>query len=431
MMLFIPQLVNFYYGIINKMGEGSTWKWGLAPDLSFIPSILISFSSIKLPYEMATITMYQNIFNGNLDRWLAMIIILSIFSLGTFSSLMINKEATILSLSWIGIFILTAFLAAFKISIAEKYILPILPIYLIIVSIGLIHIKQKCSLLFAALIILILIFNSYSLYYYYGADSTVEDWRSASLYIQENLYHNDKIIITPSYTITGFTYYGLDQGMIVDLDAYGLKEDAPVKKISEMSSAKERLWIPYMPGFTTPSSDPDHALFRWLAQNCTKKYETEGIIIYLYDTHSKILYEDPIFIKSNLNSSEPFMILGTGWHGIENWSGVPTHWQKSDASLIINSLENRTYDLSLNARSFQRNRYLEIYLGDALRAVYLINPSDFTALTLPLYLSNGSNVVRFHIPDGCDCPCDMPELNSTDPRCLSLAVQNISCRRLE
>ena len=446
LLLFIPQLINFYHGFLYKMGEGSSWKWGLAPDYSFLPSILISYSSIKPPYEIATITMYQNVFDCSLDRWLAGIVLFIILSYGFFSSYRMYKEATILSLVWIITFILTAFLAAFKISMAEKYILPILPVYLILVSSGLVNLKQKHFNLFTILFLFILLFNSYYLYNNYNSDLTVEDWRAASTYIQENLYHNDRIVITPTYTILGFTYYGLDPEMIIDLDAYGLKEDSALKKIKEISSIEQRLWIPYMPGFTLISSDPNNVLLRWLELNCTKEYETEGITIYLYEPKPKFLIQDPVF-NQNPNSFRihenattmrrkvpdeeiiPFMILKNGWYRIEDWSGVPTHWMRSDASLLIRSQKNGTFYLVMNAKSFQRNRSLEIYPSNDPMASFEISPSTFTSVTFPIYLSKGSNIVRFHVPEGCERPCDIQELKNPDSRCLCLAVQNVSCIR--
>jgi len=40
-------------------------------------------------------------------------------------------------------------------------------------------------------------------------------------------------------------------------------------------------------------------------------------------------------------------------------------------------------------------------------------------------LNKGANIVRFHVPEGCERPVDIPELNNPDSRCLSIAVQDI------
>jgi hypothetical protein len=117
--------------------------------------------------------------------------------------------------------------------------------------------------------------------------------------------------------------------------------------------------------------------------------------------------------------------LGKGWHGIEIWDGMSTRWMENDSLITIYSSENRTATLSLNALSFYRNRTLEISCNGVHLARAAV-PTGFVNVSVPMHLAKGENTIRLHVPEGCDRVCDIMELNSSDPRCLSIAMQNIT-----
>jgi 4-amino-4-deoxy-L-arabinose transferase-like glycosyltransferase len=119
--------------------------------------------------------------------------------------------------------------------------------------------------------------------------------------------------------------------------------------------------------------------------------------------------------------------LGKGWYGIETWDGTSTRWMENDAQVTIYSPENRTANLSLRITSFYRTRTLDIYIGNKLAAVRgNISSAGFENTTVLIHLVNGTNSMRFHVPEGCERPSDKPELKNRDSRCLSLAFQNIT-----
>jgi len=66
-----------------------------------------------------------------------------------------------------------------------------------------------------------------------------------------------------------------------------------------------------------------------------------------------------------------------------------------------------------------------VYAADELVASVAV-PTSFVNVSASIRLAKGANVVRLHVPEGCERPCDKPELSNTDSRCLSVAVQNIS-----
>jgi len=121
-------------------------------------------------------------------------------------------------------------------------------------------------------------------------------------------------------------------------------------------------------------------------------------------------------------------ILGyyKGWHDLEDWDGTPMRWMEDDSALMIYSVENRTVDLSFNALSFYRPRPLEIYVNDDHLLRIEVQSDGFVTVNVPMVsLNEGANLVRFHVPEGCERPSDIPELDNLDSRCLSLAVHDV------
>jgi len=137
---------------------------------------------------------------------------------------------------------------------------------------------------------------------------------------------------------------------------------------------------------------------------------------------------DNLFIAEKVkNKSE--IAFSNGWHKKENWESTETRWMQGDAFVLVSHGQNETAELRLNALSFNRPRTLEIYSGDLMQGRWLI-PTHFVEIAKVLILP-GCNVFRLHVNDGCERPCDLPNLNNPDTRCLSLAIQNVSCRELK
>ena len=114
-----------------------------------------------------------------------------------------------------------------------------------------------------------------------------------------------------------------------------------------------------------------------------------------------------------------------GWCDSEGQGGITTRWMEDEATLHIYSAENRTAEISFVAYSFYHPRTLDIYNGDNLQLRETV-PSDFITISTQILLEKGSNFIRFQVAEGCERPCDIPELQSDDCRCLSLAIRNIT-----
>lgn len=133
------------------------------------------------------------------------------------------------------------------------------------------------------------------------------------------------------------------------------------------------------------------------------------------------LYEDRVFLSEMLT-----LLLKYGWHQPEDWSGTTVRWIEADATLIITSKETCAINLNLSllVLSFYRPRTLEIYSDAGLVAQFAVPTTGFIKVSESIRLVSGENVLRFHVPEGCDRPCEKPDLNNQDSRCLSLAIEN-------
>jgi hypothetical protein len=141
------------------------------------------------------------------------------------------------------------------------------------------------------------------------------------------------------------------------------------------------------------------------------------------EMHSKngslVIYKVPNVLM------KPFMVLEKGWNDLENWTGTPTRWMQANATFGVFSPEDRTANLSLQTLSFYHNRTLEIYTSDMLMTTVSV-PTSFINVEVPVRLARGMNTLRFYVSEGCERPCDKPELNNPDSRCLSVAMQNLT-----
>jgi hypothetical protein len=139
---------------------------------------------------------------------------------------------------------------------------------------------------------------------------------------------------------------------------------------------------------------------------------------------SELMIFDKKAIEDILSGKLTFSINDS--YGAEEWSGTPTRWMQASTTLLVNSSEDSAATLSLNAQSFYRNRTLEVYRGNELLTKKAIPTKGFVAIEVSVHLVKGANALRLSVPEGCERPSDIKGLNSTDERCLSVAIQNMN-----
>lgn len=151
-----------------------------------------------------------------------------------------------------------------------------------------------------------------------------------------------------------------------------------------------------------------------------------------YINNQTILFNLPIdtskiqvFMKPAADDIVSNCLLDRNWYRLESWNGTPTRWMHWDAALLIYSAQRQSADLNLQAVSLNRTYSLEIYINDIPYAWAEIPSEGFVMVSVPINLNEGTNIIRFHVPEGCERPYDIPELNNKDGRWLSIAVRNV------
>lgn len=168
-LFFVPQLFSLYSGILLKAGEGPTW--GIRPTWLFVPEIFckISIGYCALPdfKEYFYKIIEEGAFQFNLyflSTNLFVLILLAFFFYGAYVSRQECSEKMSLLLIWVLIPIAINYIMASKIDIMVRYIIFILPIYLVLVSKGLIYLREKNFLCFFIFFFAISGFNAYFLF---------------------------------------------------------------------------------------------------------------------------------------------------------------------------------------------------------------------------------------------------------------------------
>jgi mannosyltransferase len=253
--LILPQIMSLFTGMSSKLNDGSSW--GMPPSLIFVPDIFCNLSKGYVIYS----------------HWFIVFIFL-IFLYGFFHSYLEQKEVFGLSAIWIFAPIIISFLLAFKINVDVRYFIFILPIYLIVISKGLLDIGKRHFFTFIFLFLILCTSNAYLLHASYN--NTIEDWRSVASLIKGVSLQGDYILCEPKFLENCLIYYDINPNMILESDAKN-GEDLRIE-IQRILQGTKRLWIPY----TGYIDDKKNILLNWLNDNSIRKYEfRQDIMVYL------------------------------------------------------------------------------------------------------------------------------------------------------
>lgn len=114
-----------------------------------------------------------------------------------------------------------------------------------------------------------------------------------------------------------------------------------------------------------------------------------------------------------------------GWFDEEKDNAGSLRWMTNHSTLLIYSDYEQNKSIQFDALSFNRPRNLNLQV-DGINYTHAINPERYSPVTLPLHLDPGYTVVQGTVGEGCTSPSDISGLNSSDPRCLSLHVRNMT-----
>lgn len=192
--------------------------------------------------------------------------------------------------------------------------------------------------------------------------------------------------------------------------------------------------------------------FQYYLPNFVVKYSTMTLPeeIYNYTLENKTIISDELFTMSSIHykefrrdkiypkhevvmlyentnySSQQFIVpKNSGWFSAENWNGILSRWMGSDAKLIMYSDHEHKIVMNFQASGFYRPKTLEVFDEETLVVVDLID-IKFDKIIIPMTIKKGTNLIRFHIAEGCEKPSEISELRSKDTRCFGMAVQNVT-----
>lgn len=189
--------------------------------------------------------------------------------------------------------------------------------------------------------------------------------------------------------------------------------------------------IPDKPAYLRYNYNISHVV---LHKNYLDKDDLDLLIEYLGDSYTVdtsvqndqlVIYNTGVVSEESIRSSNSKVWLGDDWNGLENWGGTPTRWTQENATLLMESKADQQVKLSFSVQSFHRPRTLEIYANNQFVQQAAV-PTSFVSVSIPIQLRKGENIIRLHMPEGAERPCDIPGSNSKDARWLSVAVQNVT-----
>jgi hypothetical protein len=96
----------------------------------------------------------------------------------------------------------------------------------------------------------------------------------------------------------------------------------------------------------------------------------------------------------------------------------------NNAQILVYSNGPGNATLSFTTANFYENKTLNVYLNG--EQVFEGAVNGYTHVGFTVKLVSGNNLIRFYTPEGYVRPADMPELNTSDPRNLSIAILNMT-----
>ena len=117
-----------------------------------------------------------------------------------------------------------------------------------------------------------------------------------------------------------------------------------------------------------------------------------------------------------------FAAVGTGWHGVEAWDGVPTRWLGRKAACSSNGPMPGEYRLRFTAYPYLRNRTIRVIVNGTPADEIVVGTWQ-SVETRTFSLASGVNQVEIRVVEGCEKPSEVR--GEDDARCLSIAVQRV------
>lgn len=263
----LPFLTIFVKQALSRVSSAPTW--GMQQSLDFIPSMLTQFST----QESGT-----------------SLIFILIFAIGLIATALRQKDQFIFLVIFLVIPFTASYMLAGSMPFSPRYLLFLLPVYLILVSHGITAIagslypsngspsKDTIKKRHTAMILVVLLFALISLPLITGYYGSIQknDWRVTSEYLQTITQPGDAIVMLPGYMSSPLVYYydnSSDETMLV---SSSYTNDG----LSDTVKNYNRVW--FFVTWDINAANPDGSALRWLQNNASFVNQITGIYIFTY-----------------------------------------------------------------------------------------------------------------------------------------------------
>jgi hypothetical protein len=135
----------------------------------------------------------------------------------------------------------------------------------------------------------------------------------------------------------------------------------------------------------------------------------------------EIIEKDKLDFDNNL-------YYGSNWYPEESTENKTYRHLSQNATVFLPSYQGLV-KLNISLSSYKNPKVLNLFLNGKLVNSYFVDSSFKNIITPAVEVDKDINILEFHSQDGCDIPAKIE--NSTDFRCLSFTIENITVLSLE
>ena len=259
-----PLLIPFIQQSISR--TSGTPTWGIAQSLSFIPTILIEFSTRSSSSS---------------------VIFILLLLIGLLVSGIYQRD----QFAYLGVYIfiplIASYILAAKMPFSSRYLLFLLPAYLLLVARGITGLayaiypknkktsNEKSQRVFIGVIVLLILLITAPLISQYYSSTQKNDWRSLSPNLQNMTQEGDVVVPLPAYMYQPLVFYysNSSDGTILKTNQ-GFDTDS----LTVTSNMYSRSW--FIVTGDINAANPEGTALGWLQTNATYVGQITGIYIF-------------------------------------------------------------------------------------------------------------------------------------------------------
>lgn len=263
----LPLMVPFISQAISR--TSGTPTWGIGQSASFVPTMLVEFST-RVPSSS--------------------VFFILLFMIGLIVAAVRQKEQCAYLGLYLFIPLVVSYILAASMPFSPRYLLFLLPAYLIFVSRGITGIANWLSpskkirgasvnngtrnLIMLSFVLLLFILTVPLLSHYYTSPQK-EDWRSTAVYLSGLTQDGDAVVPVPRYMNQPLVYYYSNSTDNTILD---IKYEYNAQSLSTLNEQYGRCW--FLVTWDIAAANPEGDTINWLKTNASFVKEVTGVNIF-------------------------------------------------------------------------------------------------------------------------------------------------------